>query len=223
MLVFYNLVQWILLLCVIISIFGVISRRFLMEKIFYLIAVFITLSLWLMLYGFEFLPLVILLLYVGAIAVLFLFVVMIVNPDYSEILEEKRLLYNTWKQQNQFNIKVNVVPVYSAFFNVILSIKGVIYFLLGILFVLLSSYFYDFHTLMWINTKVDSFILPIKHNNNVLDVLYLAELMYQDYGLSLLVVGLMLLVAIIGAILLTLKKSTNLKRQNISVQFFRYR
>ena len=75
-----------------IIIWDVVTRRFLMEKVFSLILVFFLLSFVLLLNGLEFLPLVILLLYIGAIAVLFLFVVMILNPDFLDLLNQKQQL-----------------------------------------------------------------------------------------------------------------------------------
>jgi NADH-quinone oxidoreductase subunit J len=228
MLSIFKLIQWLLLFGALISIFGVISRRFLIEKIFNLIAVFIILAFCLILYGFEFLPLVILLLYVGAIAVLFLFVVIIVNPDYTEIINEKRNLYHAWQQKNN---QLSVAPVldntirnYSGFFDTILSLKGIVYVILGSSFIIFNTYFYEFHIfIININQKEDLFTIKLRNNTNILDILYVAELMYQEYGLSLIVIGAILLVAIIGAILLTLRKTVGLKRQTLSAQFLRYR
>lgn len=85
-----NLYSLVLMLLLSIIIWQVLSRRLLIEKIFSLIAVFILLSFSLLVLGLEFLPLIILLVYVGAIAVLFLFVVMILNPDFQIVLEEKK-------------------------------------------------------------------------------------------------------------------------------------
>ena len=87
-----------------IIIWDVVTRRLLMEKVFSLILVFFLLSFWMLLNNLEFLPLVILLLYVGAIAVLFLFVVMILNPDFIDLLHQKQQLVTQLKQR-QFALK----------------------------------------------------------------------------------------------------------------------
>jgi len=73
-------------------IWNILIRPLLMEKVFSLILAFLALSFWLFLNGLEFLPLVILLLYIGAISVLFLFVVMIINPDFTDLLQQKQQL-----------------------------------------------------------------------------------------------------------------------------------
>jgi NADH:ubiquinone oxidoreductase subunit 6 (subunit J) len=72
-----------------------------MEKIFSLISVFVCISFFLMLHGFEFLPLVILLLYVGSIAVLFLFVVIIINPDLPNAYQVRDMEHQRRKFQLQ--------------------------------------------------------------------------------------------------------------------------
>jgi len=68
--------------------------------------------------GLEFLPLVILLLYVGAISILFLFMVMILNPDYQLMLLENASL------KAKFNLRFfrlsslnNLVDIYTINFN----------------------------------------------------------------------------------------------------------
>jgi len=77
-----------------IAIWNVTIRPLLIEKVFSLILVFFLLSFWLLLNGLEFLPLVILLLYIGAISVLFLFVVIILNPDFLFLIKQKKELVN---------------------------------------------------------------------------------------------------------------------------------
>lgn len=56
-----------------------------------------------------------------------------------------------------------------------------------------------------------------------IDVYYIAIQLYGSSGLSFIVMGFILLVAIIGVIVIGVKKSLKVKRQNISDQFFRYR
>jgi len=79
-------------------IWEVLTRRFLIEKIFSLILVFIFLAFALLLAGLEFLSLVILLVYVGAISVLFLFVVMMVVPDYLTLVQDQKATLSNWDQ-----------------------------------------------------------------------------------------------------------------------------
>jgi NADH:ubiquinone oxidoreductase subunit 6 (subunit J) len=79
-------------------IWEVLTRRFLIEKIFSLILVFVFLAFALLLAGLEFLSLVTLLVYVGAISVLFLFVVMMVSPDYRSLVQDQKATLSNWEQ-----------------------------------------------------------------------------------------------------------------------------
>ena len=95
-----KMVSLILYSLIAIIIWDVIALPFLMEKVFSLILVFFLLAFWLFLNGLEFLPLIILLLYVGAIAILFLFLVMILNPDFSTVLAQKQELVTLLDQRS---------------------------------------------------------------------------------------------------------------------------
>jgi len=67
-------------------------------------------AFWLLLNGFEFLPFIILIIYVGSIAVLFLFVVMIINPDYAEMRDEFFNIKYLWYRQDLKNLNSNETP-----------------------------------------------------------------------------------------------------------------
>ena len=73
------------------AVWNLVFTRLLMPKIFWLILLFVELSFLLLLHGVEFISFVLLLLYVGAVSVLFLFVVMILNPDSKQNLEKLAL------------------------------------------------------------------------------------------------------------------------------------
>lgn len=243
MLISFYTFNLVLFLCVVISIYNVISKRFLMDKIFNLIAVFATLALMMMLWGIGFLSFVVLIVFVGAIAVLFLFVVMIVNPDFIAISDEKRFLYKAWS--NYLNLLSNKMVVSNTdseniselknkltllegstnepVMNVMFSMYSFIYFCLGFVALIFSKKLYialNTFGVLYSNYNVSLFHYGFYPMN---EMAALANLMYQDYGVSLFLIGLLLLVAMIGVIILTLKRSNNLKRQNITLQFFRYR
>jgi NADH-quinone oxidoreductase subunit J len=65
----------------------VITAKNPVHSVFYLVLAFISASLLLILLGVEFLPVVFMIVYVGAIAILFLFVVMMLNIKLVEILD----------------------------------------------------------------------------------------------------------------------------------------
>jgi NADH-quinone oxidoreductase subunit J len=225
-------------------IWEVLSRRFLMEKIFSLILVFVFLSFALLLSGVEFLSLVILLLYVGAIAVLFLFVVMILNPDFQVLSQEKKELQALWEKENALNSS-NVTTVQSEKkeeqFNFLPE-------LLGFLWGLLVLFVYEVKVVLpflFHRQKVDKVTTAVGTNyletqdlpfvyvqysydptllyKKNMQLTELGQLLYTKYGFSVIIIGALLLVSMIGSILLCLNQSLKLKRQNISKQSKRYK
>ncbi len=231
-----------------------ISCRYLIEKIFSLISVFVLIAFYLLLNGFEFIPLIILIVYVGTIAVLFLFVVIIVNPDFSDILQEMDLLKTLWLEQllmdqNILDIddfKKTLVSVDNLFFKRFQNKENKYHDVYDILklwfYYIMWGYYSIYNYLLGFNTAwgvhysiskmytfpiIDSIYHPIPKILNIQyiysDLYYIANSLYTTYGFMFLIMGFILFIAIIGVIMLGLKKSLYVKRQNMSEQFFRYR
>ena len=152
-------------------------------SVFFLILVFINISILFIMIGAEFLGMIILIVYVGAVSVLFLFVVMMLN--ITEQLTERssrRGLVN--------NISIG-------------SIVGVIIFLE--LLVVIGGWKYKgtFVPLSTINLNLD-----------ISNTHALGNVLYTDYIHLFQISGMILLVAMIGAITLTFSKRENIKRQS---------
>jgi len=241
-------------------IWNVIVLPLLMEKIFSLILVFCLLAFWLLLNGLEFLPLVILLLYVGAIAVLFLFVVMILNPDFTTLLQQKQTLVKKLTQMQQSMKGMTFLPTFvkSSLMMHQLTNAGWYssYVVFGVLvgsFVggLFSWYTYftfkfqlnvtaasEFQQLFGLGAMEPAIVQaaflsestspvalqmyyhPAWFEQN--EVINIGLLLYTKYGIALLIIGAMLLVSMMGAIILTLRQTTFIKRQFINLQSSRY-
>ena len=152
-------------------------------SVFFLILVFITISILFIMIGAEFLGMIMLIVYVGAVAVLFLFVVMMLNiTEQLTKRSSRRGLIN--------NISVG-------------SIVGVIIFLE--LLVVLGGWKYKgtFVTLSAVNLNLD-----------ISNTHALGNILYTDYIHLFQISGMILLVAMIGAITLTFSRRENIKRQN---------
>jgi NADH-quinone oxidoreductase subunit J len=152
-------------------------------SVFFLILVFISIAILFIMIGAEFLGMIMLIVYVGAVAVLFLFVVMMLN--ITEQLTERssrRGLVN--------NISIG-------------SIVGVIIFLE--LLVVIGGWKYKgtFVPLSTINLNLD-----------ISNTHALGNVLYTDYIHLFQISGMILLVAMIGAITLTFSKRENIKRQS---------
>jgi len=152
-------------------------------SVFFLILVFISISILFIMIGAEFLGMIMLIVYVGAVAVLFLFVVMMLNITEQLIKPSSRKgLIN--------NISVG-------------SIVGVIIFLE--LLVVVGGW------------KYKGTFVPLSATNLNLDISNthaLGNVLYTDYIHLFQISGMILLVAMIGAITLTFSKRENIKRQS---------
>ena len=159
-------------------------------SVFFLILVFVSVSILFIMIGAEFLGMIMLIVYVGAVAVLFLFVVMMLNIVEQVTRRSSRKGF------------INYISVG--------SIVGVIIFLE--LLVVIGGWKYKgtFIPLSDININVDL------SNTHVL-----GNILYTDYIHLFQIAGMILLVAMIGAITLTFSKRENIKRQNYFEQIQR--
>ena len=159
-------------------------------SVFFLILVFISISILFIMIGAEFLGMIMLIVYVGAVSVLFLFVVMMLNiTEQLTKRSSRRGLIN--------NISVG-------------SIVGVIIFLELLVVVGGWKYKGTFVPLSAINLNLD-----ISNTHAV------GNILYTDYIHLFQISGMILLVAMIGAIVLTFSRRENIKRQSYFTQIQR--
>jgi len=169
-----------------IAVFGsvmVVTSRNTVYSVFFLILVFVTISILFIMIGAEFLGMIMLIVYVGAVAVLFLFVVMMLN------VTEKKIQYP--KKKSIFN-KTSVS-----------SLVGLIIFLE--LLVVIGGWKYK--------TNFVS-LSDISLNTSISNTHALGNILYTDYIYLFQIAGIILLMAMIGAITLTFSKKENVKRQS---------
>ena len=166
--------------------FMVISARNPVHSVLFLILTFVNAAGLFMLAGAEFLAMILLVVYVGAVAVLFLFVVMMLDVDFSE-LKRGALQY---------------API-GASVGIILA---------GELLVVLGGYAFV--------PKLAA-AKPIPALATRSNTAALGDILYTDYIYYFQIAGLVLLVAMIGAIVLTLRHKPGVKRQSIAAQVAR--
>lgn len=170
------------------SSFMVIWARNPVHSVLFLILTFFNAAGLFLLTGAEFLAMILLVVYVGAVAVLFLFVVMMLDVDFAA-LRTKALEY---------------APV-GALIGIILAIE--------LIFVIGRSV---------IAPEVAKHAaVPIPSLAERTNTQALGDVLYTHYIYFFQISGLVLLVAMIGAIVLTLRHKPNIKRQNISAQVAR--
>jgi len=170
------------------SAFMVISARNPVHSVLFLILTFINASGLLLLTGAEFLAMILLVVYVGAVAVLFLFVVMMLDIDFTELRAGA----------------AKYAPI-GALIGLIVAVELVV--------VIGGSA---------ISPEAKNAITqPIPAIAERQNTQALGDVLYTDYVFFFQIAGLVLFVAMIGAIVLTLRHRTNIKRQDISAQVAR--
>jgi NADH-quinone oxidoreductase subunit J len=165
------------------SAFMVIAARNPVHSVLFLILAFFNAAGLFVLLGAEFLAMILVVVYVGAVAVLFLFVVMMLDVDFTE-LKKGALDY---------------LPV-GALLGGVLAIE--------IVWVGLS----------WTMSPASNTALASATPAGMSNTVALGRILYTDYIYYFQIAGLVLLVAMIGAIVLTLRRRPGVRRQSISVQ-----
>lgn len=180
----------------------VISARNPMHSILFLVLVFSNAAGLLLLLESDFLAMLLLVVYVGAIAVLFLFVVMMLNIRLTELKE------NVFRY-----LPIGSLLLLIFLFEIISVINGdlVPFFSFNTLNIenqalLIGN---DLKLIIWSNT--------INPSSNIESI---GSLLYTYYFYPFIMASLVLLVAMIGAILLTMRKQFNVRRQEVFDQVF---
>ena len=162
------------------------------HSVFFLILDFISISCLFIMIGAEFLGMIMLIVYVGAVAVLFLFVVMMLN-----VAQQK----NQWfiSKESSGHIPVGLIISVIIFFELIIVIGG------------------------W---KYKPELLNPKNlliTNDVSNTHSLGQILYTDYIHVFQISGMILLVAMVGAIVLTFRQREGVKKQSYLKQISRER
>ena len=156
------------------------------HSVLWLILTFFSVAGFFILVGAEFLALLLMIVYVGALAVLFLFVVMMLNISFAG-------LRSGVAQYLPFGILIGLV----IFTELILAFVP-----------------WDFKEQAFNNRSA-----PIDSSDG--NTLALGKVVYTDYFLLFQCAGIILLIAMIGSIVLTLRSRPDVKRQNIIKQIYR--
>ena len=170
------------------SAFMVIASRNPVHSVLFLILAFVNASGLFMLAGAEFLAMLLIVVYVGAVAVLFLFVVMMLDVDFAE-LREGFLQY----------LPVGMVVGLIVLIELLMVIGS---------FVLAPG-------------AGGAPVQPIPDMAQISNIRALGDILYTKYIFHFQVAGMVLLVAMIGAIVLTLRHKDNVRRQDIGAQVAR--
>ena len=176
----------------IISAIMVTASKNTVHSVFFLILDFISVSCLFIMIGAEFLGMIMLIVYVGAVAVLFLFVVMMLN-----VAQQKSQWFLS--RQSSKHIPIGMIISAIIFFELIIVIGGWKY----------KPDLFD------MNNSLNAFSESNTHS--------IGLILYTEYIHVFQISGMILLVAMIGAIVLTFRRRSGVKTQSYIKQISRER
>ncbi len=179
------------LIAIISSIMVIVSKNT-VHSVFFLILDFISISCLFIMIGAEFLGMIMLIVYVGAVAVLFLFVVMMLN-----VAQQKKQWFES--RTGYSHMPIGLIIGLVILIELIIVVGGWKY-------------------------KPDLIsISSINFDNKITNTHLIGNVLYTDYIHLFQLSGMILLVAMIGAIVLTFRKRSGIKRQSYIKQISRER
>ena len=181
---------YIFSLIAIVSAIMVIVSKNTVHSVFFLILDFISISCLFIMIGAEFLGMIMLIVYVGAVAVLFLFVVMMLN-----VAQQNDELFET--PTRYVHLPIGLIISLVIFFELIIVVGG------------------------WKYKPNLVSVNSIKLDPNITNTHSIGNILYTEYIHLFQLSGMILLVAMIGAIVLTFKKRSGIKRQSYIEQISR--
>ena len=162
----------------------VFARNSIYSVLFLILSFFCTAGIFI-LQGAEFLAMLLVIVYVGAVAILFLFVIMMLNIDYNRLKGE---IFKILPFGVLFAI-IFLLEIYVAFNN---ASDGAVF---------ISSAF--------------------PKSNDITNTRALGEILYTDFCFHFQIAGILLLLSMIGAVMLTHQKRDRVKRQDVMKQVLR--
>ena len=160
------------------------------HSVFFLILDFVTVSFLFIMIGAEFLGMIMLIVYVGAVAVLFLFVVMMLNVTQQKQALSKKGFFSS-------HLPIGSIVGIIIFFELLIVIGG-------------WKYKTDIVSSKFINL-----------NSEITNTHLLGSVLYTDYIHLFQIAGMILLLSMVGAIVLTYRKREGIKRQSYFKQISR--
>ena len=177
------------IIAILLGILVIISKNPIVSVLF-LIGLFLCISSYLILTGLNFIGLSYLLVYIGAVSILFLFILMLINVRISELLIDS----------------INSIPLailLGSFFN---------YFVNNVLpymMIAFNNLLYHFSTITKLanvtSVSWDGYLAETSHITSI------GNILYGNYSIWLILTSIILLLAMVGAIVITLKSQTNNK------------
>lgn len=188
---FLSIIYWISIFC---GVMIIVTKNPIVSVLF-LIGLFFSIAGYLMMLGINFIGLSYLLVYVGAVSILFLFILMLINVRVSELITENNngiplaVLIITLAGLSQLSIKTMSMPIRIA--NNVENTQGVTMY----------SNMNSFNDiLVGISSSWDEKLAETFHITTI------GNIIYTNYPMWLILTSIILLLAMVGSILITIKQ-----------------
>jgi NADH-ubiquinone oxidoreductase chain 6 len=179
------------MLSILLGIFIIITKNPIIS-VLYLILLFSCVSCYLIFIGIKFIGISYLLVYVGAVSILFLFILMLINIRVSELISDTN--------NNLPLALITIIAFFIPFTNLLPDAKSK----LNIIGFELNKSLQDIT-----NTKQVSYVTSKNWDGNILDstdIMSIGNIMYTSYSIWLLITSIILLLAMVGSIVITIKQ-----------------
>jgi NADH-ubiquinone oxidoreductase chain 6 len=170
------------IIAILFSISVIISKNPILSVLF-LIGLFLSISCYLILSGLNFIGLSYLLVYIGAVSILFLFILMLINVRVSELLIDS----------------INSLPLailVSIFFNYF--VNNVLPYVVSIRSINILTEKLDLQSVT--SSSWDEYLAETSHITSI------GNILYGNYSIWLIITSIILLLAMVGCIVITLKR-----------------
>lgn len=176
---------------IILGIFTIITKNPVISVLF-LILLFSSIACYLILLGVKFIGISYLLVYVGAVSILFLFILMLINIRVSELISDTN---------NNIPLAIITILIFVVLFSTVLpEVKDK-----GMMGQEVYTFLQDI-----INTNNLEYVTSKNWDGNLVDstdIISIGNIMYTSYSIWLLITSIILLLAMVGAIVITIKQN----------------
>ena len=199
------------LVAILCGILVIISKNPIVSVLF-LIGLFLSIASYLIILGLNFIGLSYLLVYVGAVSILFLFILMLINVRISELLSNTSnsiplaIFISISFSYPVFEILPYSIVAYNTYISNFSNVCSIAYNYIFNLFFKLSDVELDNGQIYLVTSKIwDGNLTEASHITTI------GNIMYTSYSIWLILTSIILLLAMVGAIVITIKP------KNISV------
>jgi len=190
------------LIAILCGIFVIISKNPIVSVLF-LIGLFLSIAGYLIILGLNFIGLSYLLVYVGAVSILFLFILMLINVRISELLSNTSnsiplaIFISILFSYSVYEILPYSIIIFNTYLPNLSIISG--YFLIN--FIKMNGINLDNGKIYLVTSKVwDGNLSETSHITTI------GNIMYTSYSIWLILTSIILLLAMVGAIVITIKQ-----------------